>query len=91
MCVVCVKVGRWRGVHRSAGGSVCGAPGVTPVQAIGSNERMVRRRQGVAPRRLTRAGYLAYSTARVSRTTVTRIWPGYCRLSSIFLAMSRLS
>lgn len=34
--------------------------------------------------------YLAYSVARVSRITVTRIWPGYCRLSSIFLAISLL-
>lgn len=33
--------------------------------------------------------YLAYSTARVSRITVTLIWPGYSRLSSTFLAMSR--
>ncbi len=33
--------------------------------------------------------YLASSTARVSRITVTLICPGYSRLSSIFLAMSR--
>ena len=32
--------------------------------------------------------YLAVSMARVSRITVTLIWPGYSRLSSIFLAMS---
>jgi len=35
--------------------------------------------------------YLAYSTERVSRTTVTRIWPGYSKLSSIFCAMSLLN
>src|SRR6266850_4939846 len=33
--------------------------------------------------------YLAYSTARVSRTTVTRIWPGKLSSLSIRLAMSR--
>jgi hypothetical protein len=34
---------------------------------------------------------LAYSTARVSRMTITRICPGKVRDSSIFLTMSRLS
>ena len=33
--------------------------------------------------------HLAYSTARVSRTTVTLIWPGYCNSCSIFLLMFR--
>ncbi len=34
-------------------------------------------------------GYCAYSMARVSRTTVTLIWPGYSRLSSTRRATSR--
>src|SRR5262249_50535275 len=34
-------------------------------------------------------GYLAYSTARSSRTTVILIWPGYCSSSSTCFAMSR--
>ncbi len=33
--------------------------------------------------------YLANSTARISRMTVTLICPGYCMVSSIFLAISR--
>ena len=33
--------------------------------------------------------YLAYSTALVSRMTLTLIWPGYSSSASIFLAMSR--
>ena len=33
--------------------------------------------------------YLAYSTALVSRMTLTLIWPGYSSSCSIFLAMSR--
>src|SRR4029077_9759107 len=33
----------------------------------------------------------AYSTERVSRITVTLIWPGYCSSASIFLATSRES
>ncbi len=35
--------------------------------------------------------YLAYSTALVSRSRLTLIWPGYSSSSSIFLAMSRAS
>ena len=35
--------------------------------------------------------YLAYSTALVSRMTLTLIWPGYSSSASIFLAMSRAS
>lgn len=35
------------------------------------------------------SSYLAYSTERVSRITVTLIWPGYSRVSSTFLAISR--
>ena len=34
-------------------------------------------------------GYFAYSTALVSRTTVTRIWPGKLSSDSMRLAMSR--
>src|SRR5262245_20493452 len=34
-------------------------------------------------------GYRAYSVARVSRTTVTLIWPGYSIVSSIFWLTSR--
>ena len=37
------------------------------------------------------AVYLAYSTALVSRMTLTLIWPGYSSSASIFLAMSRAS
>ena len=33
--------------------------------------------------------YFAYSTALVSRMTLTLIWPGYSSSASIFLAMSR--
>ena len=33
--------------------------------------------------------HLANSTQRVSRKTVTRIWPGYCNCSSIILEISR--
>src|SRR5262249_23659359 len=33
--------------------------------------------------------YFAYSTARVSRTPLTLIWPGYWSVSSIFLETSR--
>lgn len=39
----------------------------------------------------TAANYLAYSLARISRITVTLIWPGYSRLSSIFWAICRES
>src|SRR5258707_771861 len=35
--------------------------------------------------------HFAYSTQRVSRTTVTLIWPGYCSSPSIFLLMLRAS
>ena len=35
------------------------------------------------------APYRAYSTARVSRMTMTLIWPGYSMESWIFLVMSR--
>ena len=35
--------------------------------------------------------YLAYSTALVSRMTLTLIWPGYSSSDSIFLAISRAS
>src|SRR5205823_2800663 len=42
-------------------------------------------------RRLRVAGYFAYSTARVSRMTVTLIWPGYVSVSSILRTMSRAS
>ena len=35
------------------------------------------------------AYYFAYSTALVSRMTLTLIWPGYSSSCSIFLAMSR--
>ena len=38
-----------------------------------------------------RPPYLANSTARVSRITVTRIWPGYCISSSIFRQRLRAS
>ena len=34
-------------------------------------------------------GHFAYSTARVSRMTVTLIWPGYVIVSSILLARCR--
>jgi hypothetical protein len=37
---------------------------------------------------IERTFYLAYSTALVSRITVTLIWPGYASSFSIFLAIS---
>jgi len=36
-------------------------------------------------------GYLAYSTDRTSRSTVTRIWPGYSSSVSTLFRMSRAS
>jgi len=42
-------------------------------------------------RRQLAGRYLAVSTARVSRTTVTLIWPGYTNSPSTFRATSRAS
>ena len=45
--------------------------------------------KGEPSRTPPRRNYLAYSTALVSRTTVTRIWPGKLSSDSIRLAISR--
>jgi hypothetical protein len=68
-------------------------------ELAGAGRRQRRpREQGRPVRGLSRARrsevsveepYFAYSTERVSRTTVILIWPGYCSSSSTCLAMSR--
>ena len=65
------------------------APG-TAGRPVGRFQLALRLAESLGPNWLRALpGYLAYSTALVSRMTLTLIWPGYSSSCSIFLAMSR--